>query len=513
MLRLLLVAFAALALAGPALAGWKLAETAHFRVYSDGSEARLTEQAAVLEDFRSLLIRMTGRQPVEGSPKLDVFLVDRLAEATPWRAMEAGVAGFYRADVGRISAVAVDRAAAGRLDIGAQQILLHEVAHHFMLGAAGPAYPAWYVEGFAEYYSTVVFRPDRIEYGLGSGNRMVWLANAPWLPLDRVLRGEVARNSRDSAMFYAQSWLLTHHMFRAPGMREKLVAYLKAFAAGTDPVEAFRQHVAADTDAFQRQLRSYLRAKATYSRFDRPAGTPAGVTLTPLSPAADTLLMRMVALEHGIPEASAPAALAEVRTLAAGASPDPLAARTLALAELSHGDAETALRLLDGLLEATPADPALLRWRALAMKPFARGVSPERVSEAKRLLARAFRAAPDDWRTLHAWVRLHKPLAGPLPPQVLDVMLRTHELAPQVSEVVLETAVVLTHVGRLAEAADVLQPLAYAPHGGEASGLAQRMLEKARANDKAGVLEEVVSIAARRSVQVAAAPAAADQVR
>jgi hypothetical protein len=35
------------------------------------------------------------------------------------------------------------------------------------------------------------------------------------------------------AMFYAQSWLLTHYMFRAEGMQPKLTAYLKAVAAGT----------------------------------------------------------------------------------------------------------------------------------------------------------------------------------------------------------------------------------------------------------------------------------------
>lgn len=490
--------------AGPVCAGWRMAETANFRIYSQAPETRLVQQAAVLEDFRALLIRMTGHKPPDGTPRLDVFMVDDLADAMPWREPVRGVAGFYRADAGRISAVALDKQPGQKADISAQQILLHEYAHHFMLAANGPAYPAWYVEGFAEYFSTAEFQTGQIAFGKISPNRGIWLAHAPWLPLATVLAGKPdTTGGTSAAMFYAQSWALTHYMFRAPGMREKLLAYLKAFSAGMDPVQAFRLHVDPDLDAFQSKLRRYVESKASYSRFERPSATPSAVHVAALPPSADTMLMRLVALEHGLDAKAGPAALEDVRARAKAAPLDPLARRALAVAELERGDALLAARLLDQLLAEEPNDPDLLRWRALSFRPMARDASPAVVSEAKRLLVRACRSDPNDWRTLHTYARLFAPMTRPLPPDVLAVLLRAHELAPQVSEVVLDTAVALQQAGMMREAATVLQPLAYSPHGGAAAQLASRLLDRARAGDRQGFMGEVSAARQRRGTELA----------
>lgn len=505
-MRILLLSLLMTLWPATAEAGWKRAETAHFRVWSDGSEAHLREQAALLEDYRALLEMATGRAPPADAPPLDVFLVDNLAQATPWRPLGPNVAGYYRADAGRISAVATDKVGRDRYDISGQHILLHEYAHHFMLAQSGTAYPAWYVEGFAEYFSTAAFRPTRIEFGLASGNRTGWLLGSAWLPLERLLaRDPALSRSRDSAMFYAQSWLLTHYMFRAPGMREKLTAYLTAVSTGEDPVEAFRNHVDPDLAGFQAKLRGYLQGKATYSRFNRPRATPASVRIDTLPASADIFLLRQAALEHGVPPAKAEEALAEIRALAAETPADPLARRALAIAELELGDPAQARRLLDGLLVETPQDPDLLRWRALALKPLAPGARPEALAEARRSLVQAFKADPGDWRTLHAYARLHRPVAGPLPPTVLDVLLKAWTLAPQVTEVVLDTAVALSHANRLDEAAQVLEPLAWSPHAGPAADLAARMLEKARRGDRGGLLAEVSALRVRQQATAAAA--------
>ncbi|MCG2842541.1 hypothetical protein L6Q21_16305 [Sandaracinobacter sp. RS1-74] len=475
-----------LALPAPVLAGWKVAETAHFRVYSEGPQKRLVEQAALLEDFHRLLQDRTGRHPAAGAPRLDVFLVKNLQEATPWRKLGGNVAGFYRADRGRISVIAVDPGE-GNDDLadtalGGQQILLHEYGHHFLLGTAGVAYPPWYVEGFAEYFSTARFRRDSIEIGRISGNRGVWLAGAEWLPMEKLLaRTPALERHSESAMFYAQSWLLTHYLFRTPGMRDRLVAYLTATAAGADPVEAFRSHIDPDLQGFQQKLRRYL-DETSFSRLPRTAGTPASVAVKPLPASAGSLLMRLVSMEHGLPESRTEAAREDVRARAAAAGPDALASRALALVELQNGNRAEARTLLDRLLVAEPDDPDLLRWRAMAA---------EDLAESQRFLDRAFDAAPNDWRTLHAYARLYQPARRPLPTHALDLLLRAHDLAPQVTEVVLDTAVALARANRLPEAANILEPLAWSPHGGPAAELAERLLMKARAGDRAGLLAEI----------------------
>jgi tetratricopeptide (TPR) repeat protein len=180
--------------------------------------------------------------------------------------------------------------------------------------------------------------------------------------------------------------------------------------------------------------------------------------------------------------------LAEVRRLALPLAGDPLADRALALAELQGGAPAEAGRLLDQLLTLSPRDPDLLRWRAQAAKATR---SADGIEAARAYLVRAFNAAPTDWRTLHAYARLYRNPAAPLPDTVLPVLLKAYALAPQVTEVVLDTALALSNAGRMPEAAAVLEPLAFAPHGGRAAELAQRMLQKARAGDQAGLLAEI----------------------
>ena len=52
-----------------------------------------------------------------------------------------------------------------------QLVLFHEYAHHFMLQYAPAAYPAWYVEGFAEVVSTASFERKGANACLGVTQR------------------------------------------------------------------------------------------------------------------------------------------------------------------------------------------------------------------------------------------------------------------------------------------------------------------------------------------------------
>lgn len=461
---------------------WTVAETEHFRVYSKGSSVVLTQRAAVLEDSRALLAALTTRKDVSAfEPKLDIFLIPAIGDSRPFGRMSKGVAGFYSSDTGRIAAYAIEA------DKSAEQYLLHEYAHHFMLGSLGTvAYPAWYVEGFAEYFMTARFEPTRIEFGDVNKGRASWLVYADWLPLDKLLSGKFnRRNGDDVARFYAQSWLLTHYLFRTPGMPAKLDAYLRAVAAGGDPVEAFKTTINPSTTAFQRILENYLeRSKLTYSKFDRSPKTPASVVLTQLSPAADPMLLQLASLEFGLPKDERDKALAKVRESAARYPGDPLAERTLAFAEMRYGNQAAAIEKLDRLLAASPGDAALLRWRGEAALPQNSGpVSAETMKAARIYLARAFKADPNDWRTLYLYAMLENPFDNKLKAPTLDVLLRAHQLAPQVDEIGMSSALALARADRLPEAAAKLQPIAYSPHAGSTGEAAAALLPLARAGD------------------------------
>jgi tetratricopeptide (TPR) repeat protein len=500
-IRWVVAVFLALAPA-PLLAQWQVAESVHFRLHGELDAVQLAERAALLEDFHGLLVRATGRRLPPDAPRLDVFLVDSIAEMAPQQSLPADAAGYYLADSGRISAVALARSPGGQQGLSAQELLLHEYAHHFMLGAGRFAYPAWYVEGFAEYFATAAFGPGEVRVGQVSPTRRMALDNGRWLPMERLLAREPQfAQGNDAAMFYAQSWLLTHYMFRTPGLRDRFSAYLKAFASGADPEVAFRAHIDRDLGGFEQKLRRYLRSSATFSSVDRPAGTPEAVKVVALQPDASRFLTTMVLLEHAGPAMAGGDASAAVRRLTGPNPVDPFARRALALAELEAGNSATAAALLDGLLAATPDDPDLLRWRAQAARA---DRTVEGMRTARDLLTRAVAVAPSDWRVLHAYARLQRSSSGAMPGSSLDALLKAHALAPQVSEIVLDTALALSQAGRLAEAATVLEPLAWSPHGGQAASIAQRMLARARAGDRDGLLAQVSSLSRQQSAKIAA---------
>jgi tetratricopeptide (TPR) repeat protein len=472
-------------LAAPVLAdGWNVAETAHFRIYSKGPSAELSRRAAMLEDYRILLEASTNRGTITNAePKLDIFLVDNMPTSRPFTPMSKLVAGIYIAAPTRIAAYADSG------DKQDQTTLLHEYAHHFMLGTAGAvAYPAWYVEGFAEYFSTARFSPQTIEVGDVDTGRTSWLVYSDkWLPLEKILSGDYSWRSGDEvSLFYAQSWLMTHYMYRTPELTPKLGAYLAAVAAGEDSVAAFKQHVSDNLSGFQRLLRAYLmRQKLTYTRYTRSPKTPASVVVTPLSAAADPMLLQLTNLEFGVGGDAQDKAMATIKASAAKFPGDPLAERTLAYAELRYGDRADAIARLDRLIAAAPKDATLLRWRGEAELPGGSGgmVSAEELKAARVWFARAFKSNPEDWRTLYLYAMLENPYGGALKPQTLDVLLRAHELAPQVDQIGMAAALGLARANRMPEAAAKLAPIANDPHGGSLGDAAANLLPIARAGD------------------------------
>ena len=168
-----------------AQARWLRAETRHFVLYSDGPEAGLRRYAADLEDFDALLRAAHGMDPAAApARKLDIYLVG--GERDIGRVLPTtheGLAGIYRANLGDIYAVAI------RGETGADQgrrFLFHEYVHHFMLQNFSAAYPAWLVEGYADYFGATHFEADRIEVGGLPPGRARSLANETWLPLSQI---------------------------------------------------------------------------------------------------------------------------------------------------------------------------------------------------------------------------------------------------------------------------------------------------------------------------------------
>lgn len=164
---LIVVLIAAAAAATPARADWLKGESERFIVYSDGSEAQLRTFIQDLESYDRLLrLRMGLALDEVPHRKLPIYLLRNQRQIRViWPQADPHVAGFYHASPDDIYAVAT------LTGTGGQRTLKHEYAHHFMLQYFPYPYPAWFIEGFADYYSTAVMERGRMMVGRYDQNR------------------------------------------------------------------------------------------------------------------------------------------------------------------------------------------------------------------------------------------------------------------------------------------------------------------------------------------------------
>jgi Flp pilus assembly protein TadD len=486
-----LAAALVLGLAAPAQAEWLRAESPHFIVYSESGEARLRNQVGELEDFHSLLRRLTATADPPASPKLRIYMISGPAELRRvWPGASGAIAGFYTASPEGILAV-VDPTE-GRGWTGRNETLFHEYAHHFMLQHFPGAYPQWYIEGFAEYLATARFEDDAIEYGRANPARASWLADrSGWIPLEQLLFTNPERlEGRSMAQYYAQSWLLVHYLLRDGQRMRQLNAYLVAVSGGQAPRPAFEQAFGTTVTQVQRQLMAYSSGGMSFTRIGRAGSAQqATIPVTRMPASADDLLLLDASMSTGV-ALSGDDFVRRVRR-EAGAATDSFARRVLARAEALHGDSAAAEPLLTELIGASPNDPELLYLMGMRHLRSGRADEANRAAHfrtAQRWFGRAHRADENHYPTLYRYAESlsHDP-AVLLSENTTNILLLAQQIAPQAHALRLSAANLLIRRGRWAEAEAMLLPLASHPHAGAMTRTALALLEKARARSASGI--------------------------
>jgi thioredoxin-like negative regulator of GroEL len=475
LIRLMIVLASALFASG-ANAEWRKAESANFVVYSTASEARLRERILLLEDFDRLLRLLVAGEQAPSPNRLHVYVLPRSRDLRRVRDLGANVGGFYTASADGIAAFISDEASDRQ-----NSILFHEYAHHFMLQSARTAYPAWYIEGFAEYFMTAKFTKESIDIGNFAPERAAWLVGAQWLPWERVLGGTSSGlTAEGAAMFYAQSWLLTHYFY---SNAERQAAHRKYLAnvAKDGPVRAMQTATGMNLDQFTKELARYIRGgRINYRRMERPAAQPVPVKITALPRSADDLLVHEAQLRIGGRSVNAQM-LRSLRAAAAKYPNDPFAQRVLAHAELLHGDSAVALRLLEGLMAASPNDAELMYLRGRLHLAAAEAGEDGASEQARIWFAKAHRADANHYQTLYRYAQSLGSGAEAVSENTMNVLLLAHQLAPQVSEIRFNAGSVLIARGDFDVAEEVLQPLLSDPHDPQGAATARKMLDDARA--------------------------------
>jgi tetratricopeptide (TPR) repeat protein len=469
----------ALAGAGSAQAAWWQAQTRHFTVYREGSDDKLRDFAERLEKFDFLLRTVTKvTDPEQGSP-VKVYI---LSSETKVRdlARNRNVGGFYTTSDRSAFAVLSRGEKTSEFDYGAQEILFHEYTHHFMLHHFPAAYPAWYVEGFAEFFSIVKFpRDGSIEFG------HVPLARAPGLVLGSPypVKNLFARNTdglslRDGDRYYGTAWLLTHYFQYKPDRRAEIARYLKDVSDGVKDMDA-DSYFEGGLDGLEKDLKAYMRHRMSASRLTPKQMRIEAINVEPVDPAQGDLIEDELRLICHPRTEELPDLVDKIRATAAKYPRSAYAFALLAEAELKAEQAEAALADADRAIAIDPQSSRAYAVRAqLWMERAQESDAAADWKTALTSIVRANRADTEDPVPLALFYRYHAMRGGKMPDLGYDGLYKAYTLLPQSPEYRMNFAQATAARGDYEYAAKLLGPIAYSPHGSELREAALRLMEQ-----------------------------------
>lgn len=467
----------AMASMGTAQAAWWQAQTKHFTVYSEGRDETLRGFAERLEKFDFLLRRLTGvTSPDKGSP-VKVYLLSSEAKVKEL-ARNPNIAGYYTTSDRTAYAFLARGAKTGKFDMGAEEVLFHEYTHHFMLHHFPAAYPAWYVEGFAEFFSVVDFPKDgSIQFAKVPMGRVPGLVLGQPYPLAQLLsRTTDGLNLKDGDRYYGTAWLLTHYYFQNKNAQTAaMTRYLNDLAQGKPDVQP-DSYFEGGVAGLEKALKAYMRTRLSMSVLKPQEMNIGAITVVPVDPAQAALMEDELHLIHRPQQDEIPALVASIRTTAAK-YPD--SAYALALLAEAQWDAEQADSALADADRAIAIDPQSSRAYAVRAEVLlARAQDSDKAEDWKAALTsivRANRADTEDPVPLALFYRYHAMRGGKMPDIGYDGLYKAFSLLPQNPNYRFQIARAMAFRGEYEAASILLDPIAFSPHGSDMRQAAIRL--------------------------------------
>ncbi|HEX6660998.1 MAG TPA: hypothetical protein VF067_03915, partial [Sphingomicrobium sp.] len=236
--------------AAPAHAEWWEARTDHFIIYSKSSAADAKAFAESLERFDESLRSVQQIKPdprLSDARRVKIYRSGTIVDISVLAGdSESGIAGFYIPRLEPVAFVPARESAGRQTDLDALTILFHEYTHHFMFRYFAGAYPSWYVEGIAELYSTIDFKPGgAFHIGNAPQARAAELVGKyktfAHYSIRQMLTTTAKPTGEDFYARYTYGWLLTHYLSFEPTRKGQLLTYLKLIDQGVDLPQAAQQ--------------------------------------------------------------------------------------------------------------------------------------------------------------------------------------------------------------------------------------------------------------------------------
>ena len=476
-----------LAITTPAWAAWHEASSDHFLIYSDQKESDVREFAERLERYHDTMRFLFNRPQEKPSPsnRVTIYALDSARDVRELAGDDSKyLQGFYVPRAGGSLAV-IPEVRTGRHELSQSElVLLHEYAHHFLIGSSASAYPRWLSEGFAEFYGTASFGSDgSVGVGLSSKNRAYELALAREVPIERLLDTQAyqANKSKSYDSFYGQSWALYHMLHFSPERKGQLDIYLAELARGRSEIEAANTAFG-DLQQLDGDLGRYLKQrKITTYKIPAEFLKTGKISIRRMNAAEAEMMPIRIRSKRGVDEEQAAALLPKARAVGARYPGDPFVQAALAEAEFDAGNDPEAIAAAD---RAIAADPDRINAYIQKGYALARGASDADDRDAawkavRSQFVKVNRIENDNPIPLMQFYLTYRE-QGITPPEIaVQGLQRALELAPYDPQLRWMNANQYMADGKYAWAAATLAPLANNPHPSSLTEMAQALMEEA----------------------------------
>jgi tetratricopeptide (TPR) repeat protein len=463
-------------------AEWREASSTHFVVYGNETEATLRQFALNLERYHAAMAYLTGTPEEAPSPsnRVTIYAVGSSDQVRKLFGANASryLAGFYQPRAGATLAIVPDITAEQVSDWDVSlQTVLHEYAHHFLIGRSSFPLPMWANEGAAEFYASASFGKDgSLSIGRPNPRRLLEANNLQNVPIQELLSGSASlvRDNKGYTAFYARAWLLYHFLALGGERKNQLKSYLEGLGTGRANIDAARDAFG-DLVALDRDLEEYGRRPRLMTVFI--AGSrlnPGPVSVRLLSEGEAATMTLRIQQRRGIEVSAAAGIAAQMRTFAKQYPQDAEVHAALAEAEHDAGNHAAAISAADAALALNPRTINAHVQKSLALMSIA-GASRtvQDIERARMAMVALNRVENDHPLPLILYYETFSVLGTKPGPVAVQGLRRATELAP--FDLGLRVMLVrqLLKEEKLEEAKLNLLPVAYSAHGG-------RMAERAR---------------------------------